>query len=223
MNELVSRKAGPALSAAITAVVPVAIVGNALWLVLDPWLIDAQYALPGFPDDRLGLRDSQRTELAETGLRSVRPFDDGLRPLREARLPDGTAAFSEREIRHMGDVRAVIAGFFAAWAIALGVLAAAVIRLRRSGRAATVRRAARRGCAAALGLIGVLAIVALVDFDAFVTAFHGVFFEAGSWRFSDGHTLPELYPDAFWAAAAAVMCALIGLQAGAVLFAWRRK
>lgn len=211
------------LGAIIGAAVPPIIVGNALWLLLNPWLVDMQYALPGFPGDRLGFDDSQRADLAVTGLRSVRPLDEGMALLRAARLPDGTTAFTEREISHMREVRSVITGFIAAWAIAAALGLAAVAALGRiSGRGA-VRVALARGGVLTCVLIAVIGLAALIDFEGFFGAFHGIFFEGNTWRFDDSDTLLQLYPETFWIVASAVTVALALLQAAALALLWHRS
>ena len=72
------------------------LVGNALLVLAQPWLVDAQYAMPGFPDDGLGLSDHARRELAHAGVRSIAVWDGvGIARLRDARLP-AAAPRSER-------------------------------------------------------------------------------------------------------------------------------
>ena len=65
-------------------------------------------------------------------------------------------------------------------------------------------------------LIAVVGVAALIDFDGFFVAFHGVFFEGDSWQFDDTDTLLRLYPETFWIVASAVIVALVVLQAGAL-------
>src|SRR5215218_3679225 len=106
-----------ALLALIIAAIPIILIGNTLWLLMNPWFVEAQYSLPGFPSDSQGPSDQARTDLATTGIRSIRPSSDGVELLREARLPNGEPAFEEREVDHMEDVRGVVAAFLMAWAI----------------------------------------------------------------------------------------------------------
>lgn len=204
------------------AAVPAIAIGNSLWALLNPWLVDAQYALPGFPDDRYGLEGEQRAELAQTGVRAVRPLGEGVDLLREARLPSGEPAFGRREIDHMADVRAVVRGFGIAWVVALGLAAAAGAALWRLGGPNAVRRALAGGGILTLAAIAAVGLFALVAFDAFFGAFHGLFFEGDSWRFADTATLRRLYPDAFWAIASAATVVLVAAQAAGLALAGRR-
>ena len=211
------------LAAAIAAAMPALVVGTALWVAVNPWLVEFQYALPGFPDDGYGLDGEERAGLAVSGLRSIRPLDDGTGLLREARLPDGTAAFTEREISHMDDVRGVVSGFVAAWAVALAVLVVAAVALVRVGATGAVLRGVGRGGVLTLGLFALVGVGALVDFDGFFTAFHGVFFEADTWRFERTDTLLRLYPETFWVVATGVMVALVVGQSVAMVLLSRRR
>jgi len=211
-----------ALSALIVAAIPAILVGNALWLLLQSWFVEAQYALPGFPDGR-GLSEDRRTELAITGVRAVRPFGEGVALLRGAALPDGTPAFTEREIRHMADVRAVLGGFLLAWAVATGVALVACLWLRRVGEGGSVGRALRRGALLTVAMTTVTGVVMAIDYEWFFAAFHAVFFEGRTWRFTDDFTLRRLYPDPFWGVAGATVAALILLQAAALVAAPRYR
>lgn len=197
------------LSGAVACAVPVVLAGNALLVLAWGWLPRALYALPGFPDDS-GLPSDQRLSLARTGVDSIQPWDgSGTAELRGARLPDGTLAFNDREVTHMHDVRLVMTGLLIAWAVAVVLLlvAWAGTRSRAEARAA-LHRGLWWGAFAAIGLLGLSAFFMLVDFDAFFTAFHGIFFEGDSWRFPSSDTLRLLYPYAFWGIAGGLLALL---------------
>ncbi len=229
MADHASTRAAQATSlAAVLAVVvalalPVVLIGNALLVLVHPWLVHAEYALPGFPDDPFGLAGDARADLAVAGVQSISPWDSkGVERLREARLPGGGTAFGAREIAHMDDVRGVVQGFMLAWLIAAAALAAAALALSRAGTTALLRRAFGWGATLTLAAFGCLALFMAAGFDSFFTAFHGVFFDGDSWRFSAGDTLLRLYPDAFWTVAAGLAAGIVLAQAGAVLWASRR-
>lgn len=211
------------LAVVLAATVPVLLAGNAVWLLSNSWLVDAQYALPGFPADSYGLSGSERAELAKTGVRSVRPGGEGVELLREARLPGGEAAFGPREVDHMADVRRLMTGLLVAWGVALACALAAGLALARLAAPGAAARALRRGALLTLGAIALLAVFMAVSFDAFFDAFHGLFFAEGSWRFDDRATLRRLYPDAFWGAAGAAAAVLILAQAAALLAVLRGR
>lgn len=215
--------ASTALALVVAGVLPFVFVGNALLVLAQPWMVDAQYALPGFPEPLIELSGDQRSDLAATGVRSISPWrGGGIDLLREARLPGGGPAFDEREVAHMSDVRGVVSGFMVAWLAGVAVLLAAGLTLRGRGSGTLMRRALGWGAVATLAGFAALGLYMLADFDGFFTAFHGVFFEGDSWRFASDDTLRSLYPDEFWGAAAGGAAGLIVAQAGVVLWRSRR-
>lgn len=212
-----------ALSAVVIAAVPVATIGNALCLLLGPWLVDVEYALPGFPDDPGGLTENERKDLARTGLDSIRPFGGGEAVLREARLPDGEEAFVDREVSHMEDVRALVSAVLVGWALALAAAIAAGVALRRRAGAAKVATALVSGAKLTLAAMALIGVVMLIDFEFFFDGFHGVFFEGDTWRFNESYTLRRIYPDFFWGAAGGAMAALVAAQAGGLILGFRNR
>jgi integral membrane protein (TIGR01906 family) len=212
------RGHGPAT--ALTALaLPFALVGNALLVLAWGWLPRALYALPGFPDDPLGLRGADRLGLAQVGVDAIQPWDaSGLDRLRAARLPDGAVAVTPEEITHMDDVRSVVTLVLVAWLVALVVLGLVWLRRRDA-----LREGLRVGGLLTLGLIGAAALAMAVDWEAFFTAFHGIFFEGDSWRFADEESLRRLYPYAFWQLAGGVLVALVVAQAVALWALARRR
>jgi integral membrane protein (TIGR01906 family) len=123
----------------------------------------------------------------------------------------------------MHDVRTVMTGLLIAWAVAVVLLAAAWIATRgRAEARAALHRGLWWGAFAAIGLLGLSALFMLVDFDAFFTSFHGIFFEGDSWRFPDTDTLRLLYPYAFWGIAGTAL-ALLTIGQALLLAAIARK
>ncbi len=206
------------LAIVLVVAVPAVAIGNALLVVVNPWFVDAQYALPGFPDSDIGLDNRERSTLAHAGLDSVRPLGPGVAALEDARLPDGTAAFRPEEIAHMADVRNLIGGFMVAWLAGLLAITAAALALVRLGWRDRILPALGRGGLLTIAIPGLAGLVMLADFDYAFTTFHRIFFTAGSWRFGDNDTLLQLYPDMFWGVAAAVTVFLVLLQAGTAVW-----
>lgn len=132
------------------------------------------------------------------------------------RLPDGRPAFDEKAVSHLEDVRgviggarlatlvaAVVGGAYAAWTIAAG---------RRRELAASLTGAAW----VVASIVAVAGLVALTDFDRFFTAFHGVFFAAGTWQFANDALIIRLFPERFWAISGAAW-GVLSLVAALVL------
>ena len=208
---------------ALAVLVPVLFVGNGLYLITHGWFVRAEYARPGFPDDELGMQRAERTRLALVGLDSIKVWHrDGIERLKEARLDVGTTAFDEREVRHMQDVRRLLAILLGLHALTLvAFVALAVVERTRD----VARRALRAGAFFTLGLFVLVGVLLAVEPDWFLTSFHTIFFEGRSWRFGDRDTLRRLFPDLFWDDTAALLGAFAFLQAVAVLLVtwWRPR
>ncbi len=199
--------------------VPSILLGNALIILLVPWLADLIYALPGFPEDPLGLAGGSRTELAETGIRSIWPVGAGTELLETATLPDGQPAFQPKEINHMEDVSGLVKASLLVWLVALVAGGASGFALvKRAGRGA-LRAALGRGAWLTLIIMAIAGLVMLIAFDAFFDGFHSVFFEGDSWRFADGSTLRRIYPDEFWGIAFGLFAVIALVEA--LILAWR--
>lgn len=127
--------------------------------------------------------------------------------------------FTEREQRHLADVRGVFAGARTAAlaAAVLGVgLSLAVLRRRADASARVLRDAAL------LAIVGVAAIglLAAVAFEPAFLAFHYVFFPQGNFLFDPATSnLLALYPEPYWYGVTLrigiAFVAIAGLTAGA--------
>ena len=95
----------------------------------------------------------------------------------------------------------VVGGFALVGLIALGFLAGR----KRAGRAMQL------GAALVAATLLALAAWVITDFDGLFTWMHQMLFSQGNWTFSASSLLIQLFPEAFWAAMAAlwVICSLI--------------
>lgn len=162
-----------------------------------PWYAAWQYGRTGFPPDPYGLSRAARLRLAAGTIRFLNiPGETDI--LERLTLPDGTPAYNDRELQHMDDVKAVYNGLTGAalGLLALGAVSGWVLVRRQSARALWL--ALSRGATLTLILLVSLGLWMLVGFDRFFTAFHGVFFEPGTWVFYYTDTLIRLFPIEFW-------------------------
>ena len=200
---------------------------NAFRVLANDWFVRHELSSDGFPRDRYGLTTPQRLELALTGLQSIRPQSDGIELLERAKLPDGSAAFDARELRHMSDVRGRLGVAFTGQLVVLGILLVLSLALLRSARwRAVVPRGLFLGSLATLGVAAVAVPVILLGFDGFFLGFHEVLFSGDSWRFSATDTLLRIYPEAFWrdtAQLAAVVVVAQALVVAALAGLWLRR
>ena len=93
---------------------------------------------------------------------------------------------------------------------------------RPAGRAVAWGLALKVGAAVSAVFVLLAAAAAVLDFSAFFTAFHGLFFEAGTWTFPYDSLLIRLFPESFWVAAGVGWAVLVLTIAGAYwIVGWR--
>jgi integral membrane protein (TIGR01906 family) len=110
---------------------------------------------------------------------------------------DGEAPILDASERsHMSDVGGLVRVLAALEVMAVVVLAVTGWMLRRErARRGRLLLAAALGVGAAAVVLGVFFAFA---FDAAFTAFHGLFFKAGTWQFGPESNLIRLFPEPFW-------------------------
>ncbi len=200
--------------AAIALTVTPIFVVNAFRLLATDTFVRHEIDRSGFPADRYGLTTAERRRLALTGLHSILPGGDGIALLERATLPDGSAAFDSRELRHMRDVRSRLGAAYRAQLVALVVLLALAIGCRRLQRwRSVVPWGLLLGSVLTLGIAVAAVPVILLGFDGFFLGFHEVFFSGDTWRFSDTDTLLRIYPETFWQDTAKLAAAIVVAQA----------
>lgn len=199
------------LVVAIALVVPPALVVNAL----RPLATESftRWELDRLEPDPYGLTPEQRQALALLGLASIRPGSSGIELLEQARLPDGSRAFDERELSHMKDVQRVFGLALHTQLVTLLVLAGAALALLRGRFRTLVPRGLLAGALATLGVAALAVPVIVLGFDAFFSRFHEIFFEGDSWRFSNRDTLIRVYPEQLWIDVSRIAAALTVVQA----------
>ncbi len=191
---------------------PVVLTITVVRLVTLPWYAAWEYRKANFPPDPLGMETADRLQLARLSIHFLNlPRGSGL--LDDLRLPDGAMAFNARELQHMDDVKVVYDRLTLAAGLLLAVGALAGWALVRWWG-----RAALWGALSDGGLLTLLILVLLgawmaVGFEAFFTAFHGVFFTGDSWLFAYDDTLIRLFPLEFWSDAGMLIAGIVGVIA----------
>lgn len=187
----------------------VLIVGMALLPVTAPWFtrtLSSQVSLA----EEAGLSSARMLEVAE----QVRAFVVSGEGQLSATI-DGRPAFDASAVSHLVDVRIVlrqarlVTGLLAA---GLAVWIGYEVVRRRTSR---VVRALRVGSATAAVIVLLAGLIAVSDFDTFFTAFHGLFFAAGTWTFPYDSLLIQLFPEPFWAIGGATWAGVVLLGAAA--------
>lgn len=213
-----AKPLGPRIVQTLLAIVyPFLLIIGALKAVASPWFLWLEYHRPGFPADEYGWDTAQRLTYGSYG---VDYLSNAAGPgfLGGLRAADGTPLMTESEVAHMADVKAVIATSFAAGFVLLVVaviMAWFLIRRYPGG----VRRALFAGAVATLVAAVALAALAVVNWDAFFTGVHALFFADGTWTFQYSDTLLRLYPEQFWLDAGIAVGALVLIAVAATLVA----
>jgi integral membrane protein (TIGR01906 family) len=209
----------------LVLLLPVFLLVASVHIVTSHWFVRWEYGGAAFPRDPFGLSTTERADLAEVCVDYLAQRA-GHSLLADLQLSDGSAAFNERELSHMADVQAVYSAISDAGAIGALVWLAGLGALTASRR--TRWRAPTALTGGGLLTFGFLCAVGLfmaLSWDDFFTAFHGLFFEDGTWTFAYSDTLIRLFPIRFWMDAAGTIVALLVVQAVAAIVvgqAWRR-
>ena len=95
----------------LTLSIPILILGLSVWLIASPWFIRFEYKrLYGTAiSTEFSLKETERLGLI--GLSSILPSGPGIAVLKDAKLPSGDAAFSQKERAHMADVQSAFESF----------------------------------------------------------------------------------------------------------------
>lgn len=133
---------------------------------------------------------------------------------------------NEDALAHLDDCHDVISSArFTLDIVALAALAACVIVGARHG-SRSLGSALMSAAGIVVGAFTVIAIWIAVDFYGFFTAFHSLFFQAGTWTFSWDSLLICMYPEKFWigmgevwlcaTVSACILCTIIGIVARSI-------
>ncbi len=227
-TETTAHGTGPTLTVRIARVLRVLIVIGlpaffvltSVRLVASETFLQLEYHRPGFPADRYGFTQEDRLEYAPYAVRYLHNNAD-ISYLGKLEL-DGTPMYTDRELRHMQDVKTVVqAARKVHTVLSLALAAAAVSLFWRRPTRRLLRQALAEGGAFTIALILLLVVLIFASWDFFFDGFHAVFFEGDSWQFSTSSTLIRLFPEQFWFDAAITIGLLtVGGALCAMLVAW---
>jgi integral membrane protein (TIGR01906 family) len=198
------------------AVLGVCLAVLALGLALMPLLtasfthtLSARYSLVA----ESGLTSPRVAEVAEQVRRFV--VSGGVGTLPET--VDGRPGFDGAAVAHLADVAAVIAWARLATALLACVVFVWVAIAVWRGRFDEMAAALRVGAIATLVSLALAVVAAFADFEAVFSAFHGLFFAAGTWTFPYDSLLIQVFPEPFWMWAGMAWGAGSALVAGVYL------
>ena len=212
----------PILSFLVSLLIPLALIGTALQILLTPIYFNIEYRMPYFPADEYGFTLQDRLHWAPFAVEYLVNSAD-VSYLGDLKFEDGSPLYNERELSHMADVKNVVRGALNVWYISLAGLFLLAFLANRGDWVYEYIHALRRGglwmigLAVALGAIVGVGITANPDlFWQFFTFFHSLFFEGDSWLFYFSDTLIRLFPIRFWQDAF-LWAAVLALGGGAGL------
>ena len=217
------------LSYLVSLLIPIALIGAALRILLSPIYFNVEYRMPYFPIDEYGMTQEKRLQWAPYAVEYLVNSAD-ISYLGDLQFENGAPLYNERELSHMADVKNVVIGALRVWYLSIGILILLAILAQRSGWIPDYLNGLRRGgmwmigLAVALGLIAGIGITTNPDvFWEFFALFHAIFFEGDSWLFYYSDTLIRLFPIRFWQDAF-LWAAILALGGGAGLaFGIRRR
>ena len=110
------------LSYLTSLLIPIALIGLALRILLSPIFINVEYRIPYFPVDEYGFTQQDRLQWAPFALKYLVNSSD-ISYLGDLKFEDDTPLYNERELSHMADVKNVVLGALRVWYISLVILA----------------------------------------------------------------------------------------------------
>jgi integral membrane protein (TIGR01906 family) len=210
------------LSFPVTLLIPIALMGLGLRVLLTPLFLQVEYNMPYFPPDDFGFTKADRLKWAPYALNYLTNRAD-ISYLSDLKFEDGKPLYNERELSHMNDVKRVTQGALKVWYISLASLALLGVWAWAGGWGQAYRLGLMRGgwlmvtLAITIGVIALVGIAVNPDiFFSFFAGFHSLFFEGDSWLFLFSDTLIRLFPIRFWQDAF-LFAALIALGGGTAL------
>ena len=206
----------------VTILIPLALIGLGLRLLLTTTFLQIEYNMPYFPPDEYGFTKEERLKWAPYAVEYLVNNAD-ISYLGELTFDDGTPLHNERELSHMEDVKRITQAALKVWYATLAILLALGIWSRLGGWEQAYRQGLMRGgwlmvgLAIVVGLIVVIGILINPDvFWNFFAGFHSLFFEGDSWLFLYSDTLIRLFPIRFWQDAF-LLAAVVALGGGVAL------
>ncbi len=203
----------------LTIAVPVLLTLLSVRLVMTPQFLQLEYNRPNFPEDDYGFTTEDRLYYAPFAINYLLNSAD-ISYLGNLTFSNGRMLFTTPELNHMEDVKVVTQLAFLVLFVC-GILSLVVTGYLWWAKTPQAHRILRRGlfdgAMLTLSIIGFIIFMAVVAWDLFFDAFHGVFFESGTWRFAFSDTLIRLFPEQFWFDVAIIIGGLTGLGAIIIL------
>lgn len=182
----------------IIIMLPVLLILTAIRLVLTPAYLNVEYRMPGFPVDGYGFTLEDRLFYTTKTYEYLVNSED-ISYLEDLNFENGTGIYNERELSHMEDVQVLIALALKVWIVLLIIIPLFVLLLLIFREYDEIRVGFFWGGWVSVGLVAMLLLLILIDFDKLFTQFHKLLsFPGDSWLFYSSDTLIRLLPIRFF-------------------------
>jgi integral membrane protein (TIGR01906 family) len=198
---------GPRVMQVLLAIFfPLLVLIAAVRLVASPVFLWIEYHRPGFPADQYGFTTGDRLTYGSAGMDYL--FNAAPARYLGELQHQGSALFTDAEVSHMTDVKLVMLVTMVV-GVVLGLLCIVfMVALSRTAKGG-IRRALFAGSVWMLVVLIALGVLAVLGWQQFFAAFHGLFFAEGTWTFQASDALIRLYPNQFWVDAGLVVGVLV--------------
>lgn len=181
----------------IAIIVPLLLMMSSIRILLNPFFLDYEYNLPNFPADEFGFSKADRLHWGKLSLDYL-TNNAGPEFLADLKFEDGTPIYIDRELSHMVDVKNLVQFMMKIMLPMAAFLVIAWILAWRLGWTSQFWKAVSLGGWLTLGMIGLILVGTVINFDALFTGFHHLFFTGSTWLFYTNDTLIRLFPEKLW-------------------------
>ncbi len=185
------------LSFIVTLLIPIFLTLLGIRILLTPIFPEIEYRMPNFPPDSYGFSQAERIHWAKNAIEYLNN-NAGPEFLGNLTFDDGSPLYQESEVSHMLDVKILIQLAMKGWAAALFLLILFWGWAKFGKWEQAYFLGANRGGGLTLLITASLAGLASINFWAFFTQFHHLFFKGDSWIFLYSDTLIRLFPMRLW-------------------------
>ena len=177
--------------------IPYILLMSGIRLVMTPAFPAMEYQRSGFPQDQFGFTVQERTKWSEYAVRYL-TNDKDISYLGNLQDMTGKKLFTPDELSHMVDVKEVVRNASMVLYVFGGMSIAILVWFVVMGQWDSLRKSLNTGGWITIGLLGALLVFLAVSFDRLFEYFHRLFFQDGTWTFSESSTLIRLFPFEFW-------------------------
>jgi len=167
------------LSWFVTIIIPIALIGLGLRILLSPLFLKVEYNMPYFPPDTYGFTKSDRLKWAPYALNYLVNSAD-ISYLGDLKFEDGSPLYNKRELSHMADVKRVTQNALNIWYITLSLLILLGLWSWRGDWIQAYRQGLMRGGWLMVGLATIIGVIAVIGISVNPDLFFDFFDHSGN-------------------------------------------